>query len=326
MGLAAGALLAALLLAELAARVSGRAPEMSLISVGRFQLSPNPKLGYEPVPDFEYHGKQLYYFEFRGRSNRLGFRDRDREPAKPAGTYRVLVLGDSITMGLGVDRTEDVFTHVLERELRGRGFSAEVLNFGVSGYNTQQEVEILADKGLAFAPDLVILAYCLNDTLQMNGGIISQLRERERQAPGVAHYQLAPWLARSALYRLIRARFYSDRIVEKRVQHYRDLKADTVEPSLKKLRRLADENGFEVLVAVLPADQDRGSPEQYAQIAERAAAQGLPHLDLRAAFEQCAAAGENLYNDSWHPSAAGHACLGRALAEHLAASGKLPPL
>lgn len=320
-GLALAGLLAALALGELVVRLSGRAPEMSLISIGRFQLSSNPRMGYEPVPDFEYHGKQLYYFEFRGRSNRLGFRDRDRELKKPAGTYRILVLGDSITMGLGVERTEEVFTHVLERELLGRGYAAEVLNFGVSGYNTQQEVELLADKGLPFAPDLVILAYCLNDTLQMNGGIVSQLREREQQSQGIAHYQLAPWLARSALYRLIRSRFYSDRIVEDRVQHYRDLKADTVEPSLKKLRRLADEYGFDVLVAVLPADKDRGSPEQYTQIAQRAEAQGLPHLDLRAAFEACAATGENLYNDSWHPSAAGHACLGRALAEHIVARG-----
>ena len=322
-GLALAGLLASLALGELGIRLSGRAPEMSLISVGRFQLSSNPRLGYEPVPGFEYHGQQLDHFEFRGRSNRLGFRDRDHEIKKPAGTYRILVLGDSITMGLSVERTEDVFTAVLERELRGKGHAADVLNFGVSGYNTQQEVEILADKGLTFKPDLVILAYCLNDTLQMNGGIIHHLRKREKQAQGIAHYQLTPRLARSALYRLIRSRFYSDRIVEERVQHYRDLKADTVEPSLKKLRRLADAHGFDVLVAVMPADKDRGRPEQYAQIAQRAAAQGLPHLDLRAAFEHCAAAGENLYNDSWHPSAAGHDCLGRALAEHLAANGWL---
>ncbi|MBU1909947.1 MAG: SGNH/GDSL hydrolase family protein, partial [Verrucomicrobia bacterium] len=262
-GLLIAGLLAALAIGEVITRLSGRAPEMSLISVGRFQLSANPRMGYEPVPDFEYHGRKLYYYEFRGRSNRLGFRDRDHPVQKPAGTFRILVLGDSITMGLELERTEDIFTFVLERALREKGYAADVLNFGVSGYNTQQEVEMLADKGLAFQPDLVVLAYCLNDTLQMNGGIIRRLRERESEAAGIAHYQLTPRLARSALYRLIWARFFAERLVEDRVQHYRDLKADTVEPSLKKLRRLADEQGFEVLVAVLPTDKTRGSPEQY---------------------------------------------------------------
>jgi hypothetical protein len=40
----------------------------------------------------------------------------------------------------------------------------KVLNFGVPGYNTAQELEVFQSRVLRFEPKLVILQYCLNDT------------------------------------------------------------------------------------------------------------------------------------------------------------------
>ena len=39
----------------------------------------------------------------------------------------------------------------------------EVLNFGVPGYDTLQEVSLLEIRGLEYHPDLVVVGYCLND-------------------------------------------------------------------------------------------------------------------------------------------------------------------
>jgi hypothetical protein len=79
------------------------------------------------------------WFRREGRQyiviNREGFRDREHASKKPAGTYRIAVLGDSFTEALQVG-LEDTFASVLERELATcpnfRARSIEVFNFGVS--------------------------------------------------------------------------------------------------------------------------------------------------------------------------------------------------
>src|SRR6185369_10906142 len=106
---------------------------------GRFQLSRNPKIGYEPVPGLHYAGEDLSFYDYQGSSNSLGYRDREHTVAKPPGAYRILVLGDSVAAGLRIERSEDTFPFLLQDLLRAQGVNAEVMSFAVSGYNTQQE-------------------------------------------------------------------------------------------------------------------------------------------------------------------------------------------
>ncbi|MGH9362744.1 MAG: SGNH/GDSL hydrolase family protein, partial [Thermoanaerobaculia bacterium] len=189
-------------------RATGQAPEVAAVRRGRFQLSANPRLLYEPVPGLAYEvGGPTRFFEWRGRSNRMGFRDRERAPAKPPGTYRVVVLGDSIAAGYRVERAEEVFPALLERSLAGGPPdrpAVEVLNFAVTGYNTAQEVELLRARALPFSPDLVLLAWCHNDRRPPDPRILAALRDaeggRRLLAPAAADQALT-W---SALYRLAR--------------------------------------------------------------------------------------------------------------------------
>jgi hypothetical protein len=96
-------------------------------------------------------------------TNSRGFRDRrDFDYAKPAGTLRVLSLGDSHTQGYEV-RQEATFSAVLERALARRGLRAEVLNAGVSGYSTAEALAFLENEGHRFAPDVVVLGFYAND-------------------------------------------------------------------------------------------------------------------------------------------------------------------
>jgi hypothetical protein len=307
-------------------RLGGLAPEIAFISAGRFQLSPNPKIGYEMIPHFECTDDSPEWFaEFRGKGNGLGFRDRDHEREKPEGVYRILAIGDSISMGLMVDASEDVYTSVLERTLREKNRNVEVLNFGVAGYNTQQEVATLIEKGLDYDPDLVLLQYCLNDRQMVNGGIIESLLQREGKSSGIDRSLLDSNLSQSALYRFLRYAAFPqlrERIRAQRRVAMQELTKDTVEENFALLGRTSREEGFEVLVVVFPIfDRNLTSvPREHVAIARYSASNGLRHLDLLHAFRKCSAS-TRVQANAMHPNRFGHACAAQAIARHLETSG-----
>ena len=320
---AAGSLLAGALAAEGLVRACSLAPEVALIQRGRFQLSANPRLGYEPVA-LDYQGDELAFHDYQGASNRLGFRDRDHELTKPAGTYRVVVLGDSIGAGLRIGRYEDTFPAILESSLRQAGHDVEVLNFCVSGYNTRQEVETLKDKGLAYDPDLVLLQYCLNDRAHDDGAILSTLLEQELASPALPSARLAPVYLRSALLRFVRFRVLPrgrPSLPQDRLPYLEAVAADTSADALLELGALSRRLGFEVLVALFPA-VDELEPYRYevehAWVRSAAAAAMLPFFDLLADFRRCLPSGEAPGYDIFHPTQAGHRCAGESLAREVA--------
>ena len=96
-------------------------------------------------------------------TNRWGMRDRDYERAKPAGTFRIAVLGPSHVMGNGV-ADDETFENLLETRLNAAallpgGRRVEVLNFGVDAYSLPQQVALLEDRVLAFSPDVIIATH-----------------------------------------------------------------------------------------------------------------------------------------------------------------------
>lgn len=99
--------------------------------------------------------------EVRVRINGLGFRGGPMEARKPDGARRVLVLGDSIAFGQGVEE-EDTFPSILARMLPG-GY--QVINASVVGYGTDQEYLLLAREGLRLLPDVVVLGFTPGDVM-----------------------------------------------------------------------------------------------------------------------------------------------------------------
>jgi hypothetical protein len=99
--------------------------------------------------------------------NSLGYRDRERTIAKPPRTFRVALLGDSFVEAFQVSQSETLAA-ILERRLNAECSTSdaqyEVLNFGVSGFGTAEELETLRHRVSRFAPDLVVLnLYASND-------------------------------------------------------------------------------------------------------------------------------------------------------------------
>ncbi|MEO1980086.1 MAG: SGNH/GDSL hydrolase family protein, partial [Fuerstiella sp.] len=122
--------------------------------LSQYRRSENSILFYELTPGFD---DGIYSI------NSLGFRDHEYTVEKDPGTFRIVVLGDSIIWGHGLP-LEQTFARQLNEVLNvATRRKIEVLNFGVSGYSTQQEVELFRVKVSRFQPDLVIVGYCLND-------------------------------------------------------------------------------------------------------------------------------------------------------------------
>jgi lysophospholipase L1-like esterase len=146
-------------------------------------------------------------------TNGHGMRDREHAREKPAGTTRVMVLGDSFMEAHQV-ALEDAFPRLLEGALEAREPECrwEVVNAAVSGWGTDDELTYLRRYGMALAPDVVIVVMTLHNDISDN------LRERFhtfrdgllRERPRVEKALAQHWLQRvkeaaaghSHLYRL----------------------------------------------------------------------------------------------------------------------------
>jgi lysophospholipase L1-like esterase len=130
----------------------------------------NPRLGFEHRPN-----QRSFLMGVDVTTNSWGLRGPETTMAKPANVYRVVVIGDSLTMGWGVAQ-EQTYPALLEQMLNDtppNGFPQnvryEVLNLGVGNYNTVQEVASLRYLGLRFDPDLIVLGYYINDAEPTQG-------------------------------------------------------------------------------------------------------------------------------------------------------------
>ena len=94
------------------------------------------------------------------RINRYGFRDRDW-PEKPAGTWRIAVLGDSFTAAVQVPLEQTWWQQVMSRlnDCGYRDRPVEILNFAVSGYGTAQQLETLRHHVAQHTPDEIWLTF-----------------------------------------------------------------------------------------------------------------------------------------------------------------------
>lgn len=95
--------------------------------------------------------------------NRLGLRNREIS-TKASNTYRILYLGDSLVWSSETSNGE-LYTKVMETNLNNLGTpqNVEIINAGIPGYTTYQELEFLKIYGLDMDPDMVILGFVFND-------------------------------------------------------------------------------------------------------------------------------------------------------------------
>ena len=133
--------------------------------VGLFR--PSALLGYEMTPGYRGCHKKLSEFDTRIEINVSGVRDREYPPR--SGLPRVLVLGDSVTFGFGVEAAES-YPKQLELLLRASSppRPAEVINAGVWGYNTIQELAYVKAGSGGYEPDVIVVGLTMPLTVVRN--------------------------------------------------------------------------------------------------------------------------------------------------------------
>ena len=154
------------------------------------------------------------------RINERGFRGPALPYEKPAGTRRVVYLGDSVTFGYRIAHWQETFPFLVDSLLSARdSLRVETVNLAVEGYSQWQQLIVLANEGERYDPDLVVVGFVLNDVTEMFhlerfGGAEEGFQMRQAYATGLDRL-----LSKSALV-------YEIRNVVREVKAKRRLGAD----------------------------------------------------------------------------------------------------
>lgn len=253
--------------------------------------------------------------------NSLGQRGPEVERAKAPGTFRVVAIGDSLTFGYGAPQ-EGIWPAALERVLqpdaaRLGARTVQVLNLGVSAYNSADEARVLEAKALDLDPDVIVVGYFLNDPQ------VAPLQALQRWFREPALWE------RSHLLRLVDAWRFARAKERHGNDGYRNLHDPSgsdwamVVEAFASMHRAASARGVPVLVATLPAFPPGPTWDGYpwsdlhAQVLAAARAQGLDAFDTVPAFQADGRRPKDLCVDFEHPNGAGAEVIARAVAAEI---------
>ncbi len=313
-----------LFLCEAACRFLGVGAPSPYVGGDRELLIPSEieNLSYAMRPNFSgmvYNTKVV--------TNSLGLRQ-NTDILIPAlqGQKRVICLGDSIGFGYGLP-IEQVYTHILESQLE----DVEIVNAGVPGYNTLQEIIWLREAGLRLRPDAVILLYVPNDpeqtrVLDAEGALLPapgdiwaaeaarpprllQRLGRHSRFSGMIDRALAPY-TRNGHAQLDRIADYFNRGI------FEQPGWDECQAAFSELAQLSVENNFRVLVVIHPLLMKwAGYPfsEHEKRIQAACDEAGLIYISLRPLLSAYPTKELRLHPQDGHPGALGHKLLADAL-------------
>lgn len=214
---------------------------------------------------------------------------RDDLPAYPAsaspGRARVTFLGDSFTAGYGIANVGERFANLV----RTRRPDWEIHVLADNGWNSGAQIDVITSHP-EYEADRVVLVYGLND--------ISDIDPRWHELRELLHEEGKPdhYLSEhSYLFNWLHYRWLS--WSNETLSRYFDFQLDAYQGSLWKaqrkrlieLRDVVKERGGTLHVITFPFVHALGPDYRYRQIHERLGVfwrrQGVPHLDLLAAFE-----------------------------------------
>jgi lysophospholipase L1-like esterase len=221
--------------------------------------------------------------------NARGYRDLERAIPKPPGVRRAVCLGDSFTWGVGV-LFDDAWPQRVERLLAREGGRWEAVNLGEPGLNTAQEASKLAGEGLAYEPDVVVLAYVLNDSEDANAAEARRASDwlEEKHAAASGRRSL---LDETALVPLVRGRIRATVENRRRIADFHAMYAESDpgwaagQKALRAIGGLCRARGVPLVVAIFPLfgnplDETYPFAAEHAKIGRAAAEAGARVLDL----------------------------------------------
>ena len=242
--------------------------------------------------------------------NSLGFADDETPADKPAGTFRIAVVGDSIAGNFHLQPRDVIFPTrleaVLESAPRPPGIDRfEVLNLGVNGYSSPQILRMAQTRAREFGADVIVAQLCLNDPFTSQQGYANAPLDHPTRLIGFIARRISPQRAL--------ARDYVD-------SRYTREGWRRVETSFQGLARLGGE--VPVLAVLIPylapgAYESWGFERYHDRIAELASDAGLPFVDLLGDFQRAGLIRAGPTTDPIHPTPAGHELIAQRLLEEL---------
>jgi lysophospholipase L1-like esterase len=305
----------------------------------------DPELGWRLRPN-----TSSEWGHVRIEVNAKGLRGPEVGYARTSGALRILYLGDSVTIGFGIERVADTYPYlVADRLTRALGTRVETVNSAVEGWSPWQELAYLRREGLRYQPDLIVVGFVLNDVTEKFSLARFGGSDEGFQLARSARSRLDAWLSHSAIASFARegiAQFRFGRDVFIGATRYdaaevQWLAANARSDRLAQAWRLtfadlagifdtAAEYGARAALLVFPysfqLEDPDGTRAPQAMLAEFAEARGVPQLDLLPALLAAARAAPDaagrpdvrgLYLDPCHLSVRGLTAVADAIAEFL---------
>ena len=273
--------------------------------------------------------------------NSLGFRDEEISLQRNENEKRVLVLGDSITWGDYL-QAEEVFVKRAEYYLNQKNSrdTFHFINAGVGDVGLNEEIAILKDQGLKVKPDIVVVAFYLNDSRPPWGfsdekGGSSWIRTHSLLINKIySAFKLKQWIQKKGHDRF--AWIHAYKRLDWMHSHEDFMKLvflaqydwgaawqksswEEVDKHLLRLKDLAQQHGFKVAIVLFPsafqvyADFLENTPQRV--MAKKANELGFPYLDLLPILGE--RADKKLYYDHCHPNVEANDIIGKSLAEFI---------
>ncbi|MBT6488032.1 MAG: hypothetical protein HOK71_25560 [Planctomycetaceae bacterium] len=264
-------------------------------------------------------------------ANSRGFRNREFSLKKPAGTYRIVCIGDSTTFGFGVD-WDEAWPHRLEGLLNASssGSRIEVINAGVPGYTSYQGLQYAKQLLPALQPDLVVVTFGNNDGWCWDNHTDREFARSRRDRAGVP-------LLRSSRAMQLGTLWYQNRLKNSSRPDHRwadDVWSYRTEPdwtprvpvnefaeNLSEIALLCHRAGTKIALVQWPDRiQLGGTPtprQHYLDAIERVCAdQAIPRANVVTAFMVRPSETRAMYlpDDNIHVDAAGNRIVARAVA------------
>ncbi len=267
--------------------------------------------------------------------NAAGFRGPECAVQKPDSLFRIAIIGDSHTFGLGVYDEERIYPAQVSKLLAER-FAVQVCNFGVPGYNTWQEFAQLRQVVMAYQPDLVVLGFVFNDadetTVMLTSDGPQQTGEQAEATPQTT--SLTGMLKKSRLVLALKTMVENIGLaLFDYYPNYMDMKITTarwreMQQTLLNLNAFLRERDIPLVVVVFPVTYQLRRPESESRAQENMIGflreNGIAHVNLFPDFRAFLQQNEFDYHRlivrgirDTHPTAAGHAIVAERLAEWL---------
>ena len=221
------------------------------------------------------------------RTNDLGFRDvRASVPPKAPGEFRIIVLGDSVTFGPGLEY-DQIYTSQLEAALRRTHPEVRVINLSVEGYNVIQYEAVLEEVGLGLQPDMVLVGmFPTNDYELGDYATHQRLAAGERMT---LPWYLSFYVYRAHLHRIPELAYKAlARVLPGNAAEGPDLGKQQNLAALAKIGAIARERHLPLGVLLLPHTKGFATQRRlyFAPATEFCQAERLNCFDLLAEFQR----------------------------------------